>query len=237
MSAVTIGPVVWIVADLTARNALTVRQLEVGCLALVQSDGKLYPAVAAGTGVACWGASIGDSAAGDQRAFSLAEAHVAAGLLLTADKAYFTYMGFTPVSLTLNYVREHLVTAAVGTQAAEVGIFTSPAAPNRASQVLTKIAAAAVTDDLTTGAPKMIANPTALAAVVPAGSYFWAGIRANFTSTPTQPTFYALGGDMGQGSLLSTATAGALTSATTLTGATITSSTGAQGVNLLATVD
>lgn len=48
--------VLWRVASISARNALTVGPEDVGKLAQVLAgDGLCYPAVAAGSGAACWG--------------------------------------------------------------------------------------------------------------------------------------------------------------------------------------
>lgn len=50
--------VLWKVATTTARDALDVKEPEVGYYALVFADGKLYQAVAAGTGSSCWESSL-----------------------------------------------------------------------------------------------------------------------------------------------------------------------------------
>jgi hypothetical protein len=155
-----------------------------------------------------------------RRGFGIIPTVVAAGLLVTADKAYWVYQGYVSRQSTFQHVRVALITAAVGTQAAEVALASSPLAPNRSSQVLTKIASDGTLGDLT-GSAGLYTNTTGMAAVVPAGTHLWAGFRANFTSTPTQPTLLARAADFGQGEVLSTVTAGALTLAGPWTGATI----------------
>lgn len=62
MTAFASGLVGWRVADLTARNALSVARPEVGKLAHVLSTGLFYPAVQAGSGASCWGEATDDLA-------------------------------------------------------------------------------------------------------------------------------------------------------------------------------
>jgi hypothetical protein len=137
------------------------------------------------------------------------------GLLLTADTAYFIYLGRTTRTETWDYVRFAVRSAAIGAQTAEVGFFSTPAAPARANQTVTKIAATGTVDDLTVTGPR--ANTNAFAQSIAAGTHVWAGIRTNMAAT--QPSIYGLFGDLGHGRILLTATAGVLTSGTTWTGA------------------
>lgn len=67
--------VLWRVASISARNALTVGPEDVGKLAQVLAgDGLCYPAVAAGSGAACWG----DATDGSDVASAIASASAAA---------------------------------------------------------------------------------------------------------------------------------------------------------------
>lgn len=140
-----------------------------------------------------------------------------AGIQLSDGTAYFTYVGKTTRVETFNYVRFVVKTAASGTQTAEVGIFSSPAAPSRANQTITKIISTGTVDSLTTTGSK--ANTSAFAQVVPAGTHLWAGIRTSFTTLT--PFITALIADKGHGRILSTASSGALTGAGPWTGALI----------------
>src|SRR2546423_12224825 len=58
----------------------------------------------------------------------------AAGLLLAANTAYFVYLGQTPAVLTPKYVELYCVTIGVGIETAELGLFSSPAPPNKSAQ-------------------------------------------------------------------------------------------------------
>lgn len=233
--------ILWTVADVTARNLLVVKQLEIGSYAKVLAGaGSQYQAVAAGTGASCWAqvASSSDDpadleaeivaldarldvveAADTERVYgSLTRPPLAADLLVTADVAYWVYQGYFPYAKTFGRVRFFGGTG-VGAQTAEVALASSPAAPNRANQVLTKIVADDTLNDLTTAAG-LKSNGNSLSTVVPAGTHLWAGIRCAMATT--QPTFKAVGGDLGQGNILTTAAAGALTGAGPWTGVVVT---------------
>lgn len=155
------------------------------------------------------------------------------GLLLTADKAYFVYLGQTPGPMIPKYVEFFCVTAGVGLEAEEVGLFSTPAPPNKSAQAVTKIASSSgITTLLSTG---MKRNSTAFNSTVPASTHLWAGIRTNLAVT--QPTLISLYNDMAQGQLLTTATAGALTGAGPWTGSIITASAVGVCPDLRATLD
>lgn len=160
---------------------------------------------------------------------------IVAGMILISDKAYFQYLGYFPAAATIKRVRFHVVTAGVGTQAAEVGIFSTPAAPNRASQSLTKIAAQAIVTLDLTAVTGLQTNDSDINAAIPAGTHAWVGIRT--AMSVSQPVLLAVANDMGQGEVLSTATAGVLTAAGPFTGATITSALTAIAPLLTATKD
>lgn len=142
------------------------------------------------------------------------------GFTLISDKAYFVYLGRTLEALTLTHVEFHVSTGGTGAQTAEVGFFSTPLAPNKSTQTVTKLVSTGTVDDLTgTG---VMRNTNNFATAITAGTYLWAGIRTAMAST--QPVLAGLSVDMAQGFVLSTATAGALTAAGPWTGAIITAS-------------
>lgn len=153
---------------------------------------------------------------------------------LTADLAYFIYQGRTTQAATWARVYGFLTTVAAGTVASEIGLFSTPAAPNGASQTVTKLVATDTLDDLVSASGKK-GNASAFATLIPAGTYLWAGIRAQYGTT--QPTFTALQGDFASGGVLTTATAGALTGAGPWTGSPFGAVAGATGPALLVTLD
>ncbi len=173
---------------------------------------------------------------GEQRIFK-SELPGIAGALTIADKAYFVYVGKSAAPVQLNYVEFAVTTSAVGTQAAEIGIFSSPLAPNKAAQTLTCLAVATSLTDLTAAAG-VNRNSTALAYTVPdSGIHLWAGFRVNMTTGPTQPQIWGLTGDFAEGAILSMSTAGVLAVGTTYAGAIITHAVTWQAPDLRITID
>lgn len=248
----------WRVASTTERDALVVSAREIGKLCLVMAgSGTLYEATAAGTGSACWnedvptigsddvtndsgvvdGANVTDALESFDdglnagRSFGACKTAIAAGLLVVSDTAYWVYLGYFSSFTILNNVYFNVVTQGAGTGAGQVAFATTPAGPNRASQVLTKLAAGTATDLTAAG----IGSGAVSATHVEAGSHVWAGFRSALSIT--QPTLYAQGGDMGQGAFLTTAAAGALTGAGPWTGAVPASALTAQVPVLLGTKD
>jgi hypothetical protein len=168
----------------------------------------------------------------EQRAFRSNLAQVA-GAALTSGTAYFVYVGRVPSTITPAHVIFHVTTAGSGAQTAEVGLFSSPLAPNRGAQSLTKLVSTGTVSDLTgTGAA---ANTAAFTTAIPAGTHLWAGIRTAMAST--QPVLWSLGADMNQGAVLSTAASGVLTGAGPFAGALITPAVTVQAPNLMVTLD
>jgi uncharacterized 2Fe-2S/4Fe-4S cluster protein (DUF4445 family) len=174
---------------------------------------------------------------GTQRVFSSALNRIA-GSLVTADKAYFVYVGRTAQRFSVSKVEFAVTTSAVGTQAAEVGLFTSPLAPNKAAQTLTCIAINATLSDLTAAAA-VNSNTVSMAYDLGenTGVHLWAGLRVNMTSSPTQPQIYGLTADFSEGQILSMAAAGVLAVGTTYAGALITHSVAWQAPDLRVTID
>lgn len=136
----------------------------------------------------------------------------------TDDTAYFVYLGQTTKAITPKHVEFSVATAGVGAQTAEVGFFSSPTAPAKANQSLTKLVSTGTVDDLTTTGVKR--NTSAFATSIPRGTHLWAGIRISMATT--QPELVSLGHDFAQAQVLETASAGALTAAGPWTGAVMT---------------
>lgn len=156
-----------------------------------------------------------------------------AGAVTIEDTAYFTYLFYAPRAMTLNYIRFTVGTGGTGAQTAEVAFCSSPAAPNGASQVITKIAHNATLTDLTlTGAMK---NTVAMATAIPAGTHVWAALRTAMASN--EPSCLGICGDAGTGQILRTTTSGALSSAGPWTGALITDTGAWMGPRLVASID
>jgi hypothetical protein len=153
--------------------------------------------------------------------------NVGVQLTLASNTAYFVYMGRTTQPVNAKYV-EFFVSAAAGASSpAEVGLFSTPNAPNKSpTQVLTKLI---VNDGLTslTTDRLMARNATAFNGgagyIVPAGVHLWAGIRTQ--TTGAQPSLGGLCMDYDEGLILSTAAANALTGSGPWTGSRITMTT------------
>lgn len=137
--------------------------------------------------------------------------------LLGADVAYFVYVGRMEETVTPQYVRGLVSLGGGGAQTAEVGLFSTPLAPNHGGQTLTKIEATGTVDDLTGTGQK--ANTSAFSTSVAAGTHLWAAIRTNMAGA--EPTLLATGPDLGCFIVMRTTTAGALTASSTFTGVTV----------------
>ena len=120
-----------------------------------------------------------------------------------------------------------------GAQVAEVGLFSTPSAPNKSAQTLTKIVATGTVDALTATGVKR--NTTSFAQNVDAGTHLWAAIRTAMATT--QPTTYGLEADMSQGHVLTTTGGGALTGLTTASGTLVAIGTGFTAPHLTVTLD
>jgi len=141
------------------------------------------------------------------RVFSSWLPNVATAITLTSGTAYFVYLGRTVAALTPKYVEFYVNTAGTGAQTAEVGFFSSPAAPNKSAQTLTKLVSTGTVDSLTSGGVKR--NTAAFATAITAGTHLWAGIRTAMATT--QPAISGLCMDFSQGRVLSATLTGALT--------------------------
>jgi len=131
-----------------------------------------------------------------------------------ADKAAFVYIGYFPKSVTVKYVSIHNQTGGSGAQTAEVGLFSTPLAPNKGGQTLTCLAATGSLGDLTTTG--MLRNSSSLNYAVPAGTHLWAGMRTDMATT--QPECRSVGGDWGSGTTLYTDSATVFSATNTYTG-------------------
>jgi hypothetical protein len=154
---------------------------------------------------------------GGSRVFSSPLPNVATSLTTVSGTAYFVYLGRTVTALTPKHVEFYVSGVGAGGQTAEVGFFSTPNAPNKAGQTLTKLVSSGTVDSLTTTGVRR--NTSAFATSVPAGTHLWAGVRIAMATT--QPQLSGLCMDWSQGRVLSTASAGALTGPGPWTGAII----------------
>jgi hypothetical protein len=109
---------------------------------------------------------------------------------LVADRAYFSYFGWTVRAMRINKVAVNLTAAGVGAQTAEIGLFSSPAPGGQWSSVeLSPLIATGNMADLASVAGTALkANADDFEFVVPARTHLWAGIRTNMAVT--QPSCY-----------------------------------------------
>jgi hypothetical protein len=150
----------------------------------------------------------------------------------TSGTASYVYLGKTAVAAVWKFVKFRVATAGAGAQTAEVGLFSSPSAPNGAAQTLTKLWADGTLTALTaTGVGR---NSTASAVSVPAGTNLWAACR--FAMATTQPSVGILTDDWQLGYVLQATGSAALTTLTTVTPA-LTAAVQASFPDLRATMD
>lgn len=156
--------------------------------------------------------------------------NIGTSITTVSGTAYFVYMGRTTQAITPKFIEfwlESQSSAGGGGQTAEVGLFSTPSAPNRSTQTVTKLSAVALTalgtEDLNSFAPQLVRlvrrNNTAFTYSVPAGIHLWAGIRIAMTTN--QPSLGGLCQDFSNGLILYTPAAGVLTGAGPWTGAII----------------
>jgi hypothetical protein len=158
------------------------------------------------------------------RVFESRLSNHATPLLMVSAVAYFVYMGRTTVAITPKFVEFYVSTLGAGTsEVGEVGLFSTPSAPNKAAQSLTKLVSTGTVDTVKVGLG-VKRNTSAFATSVPAGTFLWAGIRYAMSGTPTQPTTLSLGYDFAEGQILSLASATALTGTGPFAGAIIAAS-------------
>lgn len=155
------------------------------------------------------------------------------GFVCVSGTAYYVYVGRTVQDVTVKFVEFHITGAGAGTDTKEVGLFSTPTAPGKSTQTLTKIVATGTVDSGTTTGAKR--NTSSFAQLVPAGTHLWAALRTALATT--QPTVYGLEGDMSQGHVLTTTGGGALTGLTTASGSLVAIGTGVIAPDLRVTID
>jgi hypothetical protein len=138
------------------------------------------------------------------------------GLLLVSGAGYFVYLGRLSRVTTVRWVVFYVTVAGGGAQTAEVGYFSSAAAPSgNANTTLTTIAATGSVTSLTSTGQK--SNSTDLNTSVAAGTHLWVGMRT--AMAVTQPTIMGLYLDLLSSRVTSAAAPGALTAGGPFTGA------------------
>jgi len=154
--------------------------------------------------------------------------------LLISGTAYFVYLGRTLQSFTPKFVEFFMSTAGAGAQTAEIGFFSTPNAPGKAGQTLTKLATSNALDSLT-ATLTVKRNTSALAIAIAAGVHLWAGIRVAMATT--QPTLRGLQDDWGEAQILALAGAGTFAATATFAGAVLAAATQITCPALRATMD
>ncbi len=152
------------------------------------------------------------------------------GFTTVSGTAFWIYLGFIEVPVTILTIRYYLKVLGTGAQTAELALASTPLAPNGATQTLTKIFAATVSASLTAG---LGTKTQTLSQAITAGTDLWAGIRVAMASS--QPDFSYVGGAYGDGRILLTTGTGPLTGDTSWTGTV--AGDPAQAPNLVACLD
>lgn len=151
----------------------------------------------------------------------------------TDNMAYWCYVGRVRQDVTIDYVEFLVMTAGAGSQTAEVGLFSTPSAPNKAGQTMTKIVATGTVDSLTVGGVKR--NTSAFSQAVARGTHLWCGLRINMATT--QPQVAMLTGDLSEGAILILSAAAVFTSVSTQAGVIKTDNGAGLAPRLHATMD
>lgn len=133
---------------------------------------------------------------------------------MVSGTAYYLYLGRAVQDFVAKFIELQVTANGAGTQTAEVGIFSTPAAPNKSGQTLTKIFATGTVDALTSSSAKR--NTASANQTISAGTHIWAAFRTAMATT--QPGVGGIAGDMSQGHILTTTGGGALTGITTAAG-------------------
>lgn len=138
------------------------------------------------------------------------------GILAVSGTAYFVYMGKTITALTPRFVEYMVSVIGAGAQTMEIGLFSTPLAPNAGSQSVTKLVATGTCTSVTSTGTK--SNTSAFTISIAAGTHLWTGVR--WAMATTQPTVQsAVMCDFGLGAVLTTAASGVLTGSGPWTGA------------------
>lgn len=123
--------------------------------------------------------------------------------------AFFVYVGRTTLAMIPKFIEFWLEAGGSGTpHTAEIGLFSTPSAPGRNDQTLTKLTASTLaqsgTEDLIAASPWRLVrrNNSAYTYTVPAGTHLWAGIRTALATN--QPNLGGLCQDFSYGLVLAT---------------------------------
>jgi len=134
----------------------------------------------------------------------------------TSQRGYWLYMGTVREAFVANYVAAGLTINGAGAVIVEVGLFSTPSAPNGAGQTLTKIISG-LTATSTSGSPRVLKNSSAFNTTVTVGTHLWTGYRTE-DNGGTKPTLAQAQGDGGRGGALFLNSATAFSAASTWSG-------------------
>lgn len=129
--------------------------------------------------------------------------NVATAITPGTSTAYFVYVGRTMQPFVAKYIEFFVNSPVQLTTVGEVGLFSTPSAPHKANQTVTKLCVVNALDPVTTTGVKR--NTNALDYSVAAGTYLWAGIRLQMA---THPMLAGLCMDFSEGFVLSYVTYG-----------------------------
>lgn len=147
--------------------------------------------------------------------------------------AYFLYLGYFAEPKTINWVEFPISANGSGNSVCEVGLFSTPDAPDTSAKTFTKLTSTATTDSTVAGSlPRLCRNTNALGYTVPAGTHLWAGFRT--ANSSAEPSVRWVLGDHSAGSVQSLASSGALTDAGPFGPATVPAVTGNAGPDMWA---
>lgn len=173
---------------------------------------------------------VGDLNINFSRVFRPKNTVVGSTYALNTNVAYFVYIGQTDGPMMVNSI-EAQVTAAVVGGSTSVGLFSTPAPPNKTGQTLTKLIGAS--SGVIAGAG--IKGATGLGFTVPAHTYLWAGWCT--TNSNTAHTLIGLSYDNSEGQILYMTNAGKLTDSSTFSGTVPALNTATVAPEIRVTVD
>jgi hypothetical protein len=150
---------------------------------------------------------------------------ISAANILASNTAYWYYFGFTLQSFVPAKVMVFCDTLNSGVTAAEIALATTPLEPTGSGQTLTVIQV----NPLGTLADDTLVGPTTPFTAVPAGVHLWGGCRT--VPGGTAPVFGKSTCSLGIGEIMTTASAGVLTTKTYV-GSIVVGGTSGAGNNL-----
>jgi hypothetical protein len=152
---------------------------------------------------------------------------------LVNGTAYWLYCGQVSAAKTVVGLTSWVDTAATGVgSVCAVALASTPNAPNRAGQTLTKLGTASTFAPTSTGLMRPIAS---FAAAIAAGTHLWCGIKTTVVTLP--PTFRSVTDDLGQGAVLVTTGAGSFSSTASWVGSVPGATAAAVAPYMTATLD